>query len=45
MENRETEEKTAMTRTQDLHALIGQEVGVSRWFEIGQDRIDAFADC
>ena len=34
-----------MTRTQDLHALIGQEVGVSRWFEIGQDRIDAFADC
>jgi len=34
-----------MTRTQDFHALIGQEVGVSRWFEIGQDRIDAFADC
>ncbi|ALJ07518.1 MaoC family dehydratase [Brevundimonas sp. DS20] len=34
-----------MTRTQDVHALIGQEVGVSRWFEIGQDRIDAFADC
>ncbi|MCC4293929.1 MaoC family dehydratase [Brevundimonas aurantiaca] len=34
-----------MTRTQDLHALIGQEVGVSRWFEVGQDRIDAFADC
>lgn len=34
-----------MTRIQDLHALIGQEVGVSRWFEVGQDRIDAFADC
>lgn len=25
-------------------AMIGQEVGVSRWFEIGQDRIDRFAD-
>ena len=25
-------------------AMIGQEVGVSRWFEIGQDRIDKFAD-
>jgi acyl dehydratase len=34
-----------MTRTQDFHALIGQEVGVSRWFEVGQDRIDAFAGC
>ena len=34
-----------MTRIQDLHALIGQEVGVSRWFEVGQDRIDAFAGC
>jgi acyl dehydratase len=27
-----------------LKAKIGQEVGVSRWFEIGQDRIDRFAD-
>jgi len=25
-------------------AMIGQEVGVSRWFEVGQDRIDKFAD-
>lgn len=25
-------------------AKIGQEIGVSRWFEIGQDRIDKFAD-
>ncbi|MGH7022188.1 MAG: MaoC family dehydratase [Caulobacteraceae bacterium] len=25
-------------------AMVGQEVGVSRWFEIGQDRIDSFAD-
>lgn len=25
-------------------AKIGQEIGVSRWFEIGQDRIDKFAE-
>lgn len=25
-------------------ALIGQEVGVSRWFDVGQDRINQFAD-
>ena len=25
-------------------AMVGQEVGVSRWFEIGQDRINGFAD-
>lgn len=25
-------------------AMVGQEVGVSRWFEIAQDRIDRFAD-
>jgi len=34
-----------MTRTSELQGLIGQEVGVSRWFEIDQARIDAFADC
>ncbi|MAM62037.1 MaoC family dehydratase [Maritimibacter sp. UBA3975] len=28
----------------DFIALTGQEIGVSRWFEITQDRIDAFAD-
>lgn len=33
-----------MTRPSDLLSLIGQEVGVSRWFEIDQARIDAFAD-
>lgn len=27
-----------------LAGLIGQEVGVSDWIEVGQDRIDAFAD-
>jgi len=28
----------------DLEALLGQEVGVSRWFVIDQDRIGLFAD-
>lgn len=32
-----------MTRPSDLPAMIGQEVGVSKWFEIDQARIDAFA--
>ena len=34
-----------MPKTSELQNLIGQEVGVSRWFEITQARIDAFADC
>jgi acyl dehydratase len=25
-------------------AMVGQEVGISSWFEIGQDRINGFAD-
>jgi acyl dehydratase len=32
-----------MTKATDLQSLIGQEVGVSKWFEIDQARIDAFA--
>ncbi|KPF83022.1 Nodulation protein N [Brevundimonas sp. AAP58] len=32
-----------MTKPSDLQSLIGQEVGVSRWVEIDQARIDAFA--
>lgn len=32
-----------MTKPSDLQSLIGQEVGVSRWIEIDQVRIDAFA--
>lgn len=32
-----------MTKPSDLQSLIGQEVGVSRWIEIDQARIDAFA--
>lgn len=34
-----------MPKTSELQGLIGQEVGVSKWFEITQTRIDAFADC
>jgi len=34
-----------MSKTSELQGLIGQEVGVSKWFEITQARIDAFADC
>ena len=33
-----------MTKATDLQSLIGQEVGVSKWFEIDQARIDAFAE-
>lgn len=36
--------KTVMT-TSELQSLVGQQVGVSRWFEVSQARIDAFADC
>lgn len=32
-----------MTKPSDLPSLIGQEVGVSRWIEVDQARIDAFA--
>lgn len=28
----------------ELHALAGSELGVTDWFEVGQDRIDTFAD-
>ena len=34
-----------MTRASELQGLIGQEVGVSKWFDVTQARIDAFADC
>jgi len=32
-----------MTKPSELQSLIGQEIGVSRWIEIDQARIDAFA--
>ncbi|OGN41184.1 MAG: Nodulation protein N, partial [Caulobacterales bacterium RIFCSPHIGHO2_01_FULL_67_30] len=31
--------------TSELQSLVGQQVGISRWFEVSQARIDAFADC
>ncbi|MFN0263248.1 MaoC family dehydratase [Tepidamorphus sp. 3E244] len=37
--------KTAtIARIEDFHALVGQEVAVSDWVTIDQDRIDHFAD-
>ncbi|MBB4633588.1 MaoC family dehydratase [Sphingosinicella soli] len=30
---------------QDYKAMVGKELGVSRWFEFDQKRIDAFAAC
>ncbi|RZJ83819.1 MAG: MaoC family dehydratase [Brevundimonas sp.] len=33
-----------MTHVSELQSLIGQEVGVSKWFEIDQARIDGFAE-
>ena len=35
---------TRRLRLEDLPALVGQELGVSGWFEISQARIDAFAE-
>lgn len=32
-----------MTQVSELQSLIGQEVGLSRWIEVDQARIDAFA--
>jgi acyl dehydratase len=34
-----------MTKAETLQTLIGREVGVSKWFDISQARIDAFAEC
>ncbi|KQP43876.1 Nodulation protein N [Brevundimonas sp. Leaf280] len=34
-----------MTKVSELQGLIGEEVGVSKWFDVTQARIDAFADC
>ena len=34
-----------MPKASELQGLIGQEVGVSKWFDVTQARIDAFADC
>ena len=29
---------------QELLALTGQEIGVSEWFHVTQDKVNAFAD-
>jgi acyl dehydratase len=29
----------------EFEAMVGNEIGVSSWFDITQDRIDTFADC
>jgi acyl dehydratase len=28
-----------------LRALVGKEIGLSEWFTVDQERVDAFADC
>lgn len=33
-----------MPKPSELEGLIGTEVGISKWFEIDQARVDAFAD-
>src|SRR5215813_7321290 len=35
---------TTTVTFEDLHTLVGQEIGVSDWVEIDQDRIAKFAD-
>ncbi len=36
--------RTTLLSVEDYRGRVGQEVGVSAWLEIGQDRIDAFAE-
>ena len=35
---------TVVKSAEDIHALVGQELGTSSWVDIAQSRIDAFAD-
>jgi acyl dehydratase len=35
---------TVVKSAEDIHALVGQDLGTSSSIEIGQERIDAFAD-
>ena len=32
------------TKIEDLHTLVGQEVGVSDWLEVSQERVNQFAE-
>jgi acyl dehydratase len=38
-----TEERKTIA-ADDMKAMTGKEIGVSKWFEISQEKIDAFAD-
>ena len=35
---------TAISTVEDLKALVGQEVNVGPWYEVTQERVNAFAD-
>src|SRR5215468_9720009 len=36
--------KREFAHPSEMHNYVGQEIGVSDWFEVGQDRINQFAD-
>lgn len=35
---------TTVTTTSDLHPLVGQHLGYSRWIDVTQERVNQFAD-
>lgn len=39
-----TQSNLRVTRIEELHALVGQELGVGPWLTVTQERINAFAD-
>jgi acyl dehydratase len=39
-----TQAERVVTTVEELKSLIGQEVGVSEWLEIAQERVNQFAD-
>ena len=43
--NEESENMSSAMKVDQLMLHIGQEIGVSDWVQIDQDRINAFADC
>ena len=44
MSETQTDNQRVVTTVAELRELIGQEVGVSDWLEITQERVNAFAD-
>jgi acyl dehydratase len=38
-------EEERVMKLEDLKSRVGEHLGTSDWFEVGQGRIDAFADC